>query len=230
MERKTMIIITIIICILLYGIIAVGESLFDNPDYKKAKELNRMAEKAFEEGDYDKAYEYAEEAKEYIEKADAYASMLVLRNKANTIMYKASKRIEYVNSQGGETTFPQEYKKALTDFQFAKSAYNKEDYERCIEYSNRVIQDLEGIGPKTTLPKYYKVRLIPRRRDCFWRIAEYKFIYNNPWKWSVIYEANKEKLRDPNNPHLIFPGQTFIIPSINGEIREGTYDPKKSYL
>ena len=101
MERKTMIIITIIICSLLYGIIAVGESLFDNPDYKKAKELNRMAEKAFEEGDYDKAYEYSEEAKEYIKKADAYASMLVARNKANKIMYKASKRIEYVNSPTG---------------------------------------------------------------------------------------------------------------------------------
>ncbi len=230
MERKTMIIITIIICVILYGIIAVGESLFDNPDYKKAKELNRMAEKAFEEGDYDKAYEYAEEAKKYTEKADAYASMLVLRHRANTLIYKASKRIEYAKNQGGETSFPQEYKNAMANFKVARSSYDSEDYDKCIEYSNKVIEDLEGIVPKISLPKYYKVRLIPRRRDCFWRIAEYKFIYNDPWKWPVIYEANKQKLRYPNNPHLIFPGQIFIIPSVNGEIREGTYDPKKSYL
>ena len=230
MERKTMLIITLVITLVLLGIIALGESFFDNPDYKKAKELTRMAEKAFSEGDYDKAYEYAEEAKRYTEKADAYASMLVLRNRANSLMYKASKRIEFVKTQGGEKAHPEEYKKARADFQVAQSAFDSGEYERSIEYANRVIGGLEGIVPRSPLPKYYRVRLIPKKRDCFWRIAEYKFIYSNPWKWTVIYEANRQKLKEPDNPHLIFPGQTFLIPSINGEFREGTYDPKNEYV
>ena len=59
----------------------------------------------------------------------------------------------------------------------------------------------------------YTVRLIPERRDCLWRIAEYKFIYGDPWKWPVIYKANKEEIG--SNPHLIFPGQVFDIPALD---------------
>lgn len=58
----------------------------------------------------------------------------------------------------------------------------------------------------------YQVRLIPERRDCLWRIAEYEFIFNNPWKWPVIYQANKEQIKDP---HMIFPGQLFDIPGLD---------------
>ena len=79
------------------------------------------------------------------------------------------------------------------------------------------------------LPALYIVRLIPERRDCLWRIAEYPFIYGDPLKWSLIYEANKKNLRDPSNPDLIFPGQELQIPSIHGEKREGTFDASKRY-
>jgi nucleoid-associated protein YgaU len=77
----------------------------------------------------------------------------------------------------------------------------------------------------TALPKYYVVRLIPEARDCFWRIAEYPFIYGDSSLGGIIYRANKEKLKDPENPDLIFPGQVFLIPSINGEVRIGVFNP-----
>ena len=77
-----------------------------------------------------------------------------------------------------------------------------------------------------TLPRYYTVRLIPERRDCFWRIAEYDFVYDDPWKWRKLYEANKEKLADPANPDLIHPGTVLRIPSIDGEEREGMWNPE----
>ena len=67
------------------------------------------------------------------------------------------------------------------------------------------------------------------RRDCFWRIAGYPFVYNDPWKWKTLYEANKSILEDPNNADLIQPGQVFTIPSLQGEERDGEYDPEKSY-
>jgi nucleoid-associated protein YgaU len=61
--------------------------------------------------------------------------------------------------------------------------------------------------------KKYTVRLIPQRRDCLWRIAEYDSIYGNPRLWPRIYKANKAKIR---NPDLIFPGQVFDIPPKSG--------------
>jgi len=79
---------------------------------------------------------------------------------------------------------------------------------------------------KAVLPKYYIVRLIPEDRDCLNQIAGYEFIYNDPEKWQILWEANKNILKDPNNPHLIFPGQIFEIPVIGDEIREGTYIPE----
>jgi len=56
----------------------------------------------------------------------------------------------------------------------------------------------------------YTVRLIPERRDCLWRIAEYEDVYGDPWKWPSIYSANKDQIKDPD---LIFPGQELIIPA-----------------
>jgi len=229
MERKTMIIVTIVIGVILYGIIAIGASLSENPDYVKAKELNKKAQKAYAEGDYDKAYEYAEQARAHVAKADAYVANLGLRHKANTLFYQASKRVEFARQKGGKVASSQSYKRAVSDLEIAKTALSSDQYERSIEHSNKVIAALNGFVPSSPLPKYYRVRLIPRRRDCFWHIAGYKFIYNNPWKWKHIYEANKSKLKDPDNPNLIFPGQVLVIPSLNGEFREGTYDPKKAY-
>lgn len=57
--------------------------------------------------------------------------------------------------------------------------------------------------------KTYKVRYIPENRDCLWKIAGYKSIYNNSRLWPKIYRANKGKIK---NPDLIYPGQVFKIP------------------
>ncbi|MDH7552568.1 MAG: DUF4398 domain-containing protein [Spirochaetota bacterium] len=53
----------------------------------------------------------------------------------------------------------------------------------------------------------YKVKYNPAKRDCLWRIAE-KF-YNDGFKWNVIYDANRDKVKNPN---LIKPGWILKIP------------------
>lgn len=70
--------------------------------------------------------------------------------------------------------------------------------------------------------KQYTVRLIPERRDCLWRIAEYKTIYGDPFKWTRIYKANKGQIK---NPDLIFPGQVFDIPPASGELTKPVVKP-----
>ncbi len=44
--------------------------------------------------------------------------------------------------------------------------------------------------------------------DCLWNIAKKDYIYNDPFKWPTIYEANKDKIKDPD---LIYPNQVFKI-------------------
>jgi len=76
--------------------------------------------------------------------------------------------------------------------------------ENGTESSSEENEDEVGAGWKT-----YKVRYIPENRDCLWKIAGYKKIYNNPRLWPKIYRANKAKIK---NPDLIYPGQVFKIP------------------
>lgn len=45
--------------------------------------------------------------------------------------------------------------------------------------------------------------------DCLWKIAGFSWIYDNPLEWPKIYEANKDKIKDPD---LIYPGQVLDIP------------------
>ncbi|MEO0142864.1 MAG: LysM peptidoglycan-binding domain-containing protein [candidate division WOR-3 bacterium] len=45
--------------------------------------------------------------------------------------------------------------------------------------------------------------------DCLWLIASYLSIYSDAKRWPEIYEANKDKIKDPD---LIYPKQVFVIP------------------
>ena len=91
-------------------------------------------------------------------------------------------------------------------------------------------QTVNTEGKVTVLPLYYTVVQRTPLTDALWRIAGYSFIYNNPIQWYMLYNANRNILRDPNNPDLILPGQLLTIPSINGETRSGTYDPNLEYI
>ena len=46
-----------------------------------------------------------------------------------------------------------------------------------------------------------------KKGDCLWNIA--KKFYGNGSKYTKIYEANKDKIK---NPQLIYAGQVLVIP------------------
>jgi len=163
-------------------------------------------------------------------------AMMVLKYQANGWIKTAQNRLVDAREMGAEENYPQEWQQASEEFANAQLTFKDAEYEQSIEHSKNVIALLQDVKPKEPVveegpvfPKYYVVRLIPADRDCFNKIAGYPFVYNDKYKWRGLYEANKEKLRQPNNPHLINPGQVFIIPSISGEKREGTWDPNKDY-
>ncbi|MDR2922238.1 MAG: hypothetical protein LBU85_02705 [Treponema sp.] len=89
-----------------------------------------------------------------------------------------------------------------------------------------VAQLLDGPVP---LPAAYTVRPWSVSKDCFWNIAGFPWVYGNPRQWRILYNANKSKLPNPNNPNILEPGTVLEIPSIKGETRQGAWDSGKTY-
>lgn len=67
--------------------------------------------------------------------------------------------------------------------------------------------DLIYPGWVLLIPTLDNYNVIPG--DYLGLIASYLSIYSNSKRWPEIYEANKDKIKDPD---LIYPKQTFVIP------------------
>ena len=98
--KKTILLSLIILGLLFLASSVSAQSLLDNPDYKKAVELQRQAEEAYAEGDYDTAREYSRQAKEYIERSNTYVENRLLIYRANSLLKAAQERVSYFNSVG----------------------------------------------------------------------------------------------------------------------------------
>jgi len=62
--------------------------------------------------------------------------------------------------------------------------------------------------------------------DHLWGIAKKKEHYANPFAWPMIYQANRDQIK---NPDLIFPKQMFKIPNLSEE-EKAKYDKiRKNY-
>lgn len=217
-------------CLLLVALVGLfAQSLSDNEYLVRSRELEVLARNAFDDGDYDAAADYAAQATEFARLSDEYVAAVLARREADSSIAAAEARIQAVEAFKTSGSYADLLTEARYLLDSAVEAYGDEAYETARDRADSVIPLLASASDGTPLPAVYVVRAIPGRSDCLWRIAEYPFIYNNPLKWPVIYEANKRTFRDPGNPNLIFPGQKLTIPSLRGETRAGTWDPKATY-
>ena len=68
----------------------------------------------------------------------------------------------------------------------------------------------------------FSFEYVVKKGDCLWDLAG-KF-YKDPFLWPIIYEANKDKIRDPN---LIYPWQRLEIPPYKKETKEEVTQEKE---
>lgn len=94
--------------------------------------------------------------------------------------------------------------RALTALRREKVALLPEFYNKIIEVQ-REINSIRGRARSNT----YTVGTWSEDRDCLWNIAGKEQIYNDPFMWPKIWQANTDKIR---NPDLIYPGQVLTIP------------------
>ena len=203
-----------------------AEMAYDNERYVPAKNLAEEVSSIL--SDDFQAQVLAERQAKEAEKA-RLAQLEQLKAMAEENITKANDKLAWAVSKNAKNNYPELLGKGSAELDAAKAAFADQDYQGAFDKAATAFNTLSAIAEFAPLPAKYTVRLIPERRDCLWRIAEYPFIYNNPLKWPVLYEANKKTFKDPSNPNLIFPGQVLQIPSIKGEKRDGMWDPKKTY-
>ena len=144
---KRSIIFIAVLVVLFFSVFSVAaQSLLDNPDYKKAQELQRQSERAYSDGDYDKAYEYAEEAKRYIELSNKYVTRRVLTYRANSWLKRAMSRVNYFKSVGVDPQYAGVFAQAQADLALAQRSFDAGVYEESITYSQKVVNELEGVS------------------------------------------------------------------------------------
>jgi nucleoid-associated protein YgaU len=208
---------------------AFAASYKNNTYQKLANEYTKKAEAALDAGEYALSEEYAAKAAENAELSKAYIDKMLAQGNAEKAIAEAKKKLDWAKSVNADKTFPTAYSAAEEAFSNANSAYEKEDYLSALQYAKAVSDALEGVHEVTPLPQFYVVRPWAETKDCYWNISGRKYVYNNPLLWENLYQANKSKMPRPNDPNLILPGMKMEIPSISGELREGTYNPNKDY-
>lgn len=212
----------------------VAASLFavsykNNTYQKLADEYTRKAEQALDAGAYDDAYEYSKKAEENAELSKAYIKMMMARSNAEDSIKLAKNQLAWAEKIDAPHTFPMAYTSAKENLENAETAFAAEDFEKAEAYANQCLAALDGVREVTPLPEYYIVKPWAETKDCYWNISGRPYIYNNPLLWENLYQANKGNMPKPEDPNLILPGMKMKIPSLTGEYRSGTYNPKKEY-
>ncbi len=155
------------------------------------------------------------------------------RKEAQELLEIAKKELIKELKTGAGKYYKKELKKINEFIQFASDNFKNEKYPESISISKQAIEMINTFDYNNLkleiFPRYYKVQDYSETKDCLWKIAEEKFVYNDPLKWIVLFDENKKRLINPDDPNVILKWKLIEIPSLNGEIREGIYNPKNKY-
>ncbi|MDR1910115.1 MAG: LysM peptidoglycan-binding domain-containing protein [Spirochaetaceae bacterium] len=213
---------------------AVPGKALDNDYYLQSLRYTGLARYSYETGDYDASTAYAEEAMRYARLSDGYVADQALLAARNRIYWASSAAVN------APARYPRQFGEAEAALADARERRDQEDFSGTVAAANRVYAALEGIsavrpaeqGPDRSpaaLPATYTVRDWASSRDCLWNIAGRPWAYGDSRKWRLLYDANRSRLPEPDNPNLIEPGMVLEIPSVQGETRRGLWSPGTVY-
>jgi len=195
----------------------------NNDFFIESIRLTRLAQETFDYGDYDASASFAEEAIRYAQLSNEFI--------ADQLIGEAGRRLNWANSNNIESLYPYDYSEGKKFYEASLTAQSEADWDKAIYSAAKEIEifTLLEEGKSAYLPALYTVRTWSSVRDCLWNIAAYSWVYGDPHKWRILYNANRAKLPNPNNPDLLEPGMVLEIPSISGEDRGGMWVPSTTY-
>ena len=234
----------VLIGVLLMPTVSVvgAQDLFDNDFMQQAIETREQAEEALNAEEYERSIELSKQAQELQRLAREEAERLFAAFRARAFKAQAEGAIDAADRSNA---LNDELRTVLEDargfYREGVVFFDDEEFVLSTLSFQNVLATLETarLWPNDSLaalqaerlqrlPEFYRVRLIPTDRDSFSKIAGYDFVYGDITKWPELYQANKDKIVDGDNPDLIHPGQLFVIPSLSGEARGGEWAPLDS--
>jgi nucleoid-associated protein YgaU len=207
----------------------------NNTYYLESLRLTALAQETYDNGNYDVSFDYAMEAIKYAQLSDEYVALQLKIKAADDAIQAAHSRLDWAAAVDAPNRYPNEFTQAQNFYEQAINERSAESWDGAIEAANQVlialanVQEAPPVPEKPVLPAQYTVRPWAVSKDCLWNIAGQPGVYGDPAKWRLIYEANRTRLPNPNNPNLIRPGMVLEIPSIQGEVRVGMWDSSANY-
>ncbi len=187
---------------------AAGANEYASDSLKTAEEAFTSAQASYENKKSEEVEKYANQAIELANKSKEEATSA--KNEAERIIgvkNDYTQQLEELNTKIDEIkAVPEYYQKTQDLIEQAKAEFDAGEYDKALETLTLANDTFnKGLEIKNSKPASYKVV----RGDCLWNIAKKEKIYGDPFRWPVIYKANKDKIRDPD---LIYPRQVFKIP------------------
>jgi len=197
----------------------IPEGIRNNEYYQESLRLSKAAQDAYDKGLYDESAVNAEEAIKYAKLSDAYVT--------EQLIAEAKRHLDWADANNIQTRYPNIYNSGKAYYEESLAAQKKSELSKANVAAINAIEVLGSMAGErpAALPGQYTVRSWRNERDCLWNIAGYPFVYGDPWKWRLLYDANKSKLPNPNNPNVIEPGTVLDIPALPGETRSGMWTP-----
>ncbi|MDR2370340.1 MAG: LysM peptidoglycan-binding domain-containing protein [Treponema sp.] len=211
---------------------AIPQSIRNNRYFVESVRLTNLAQESYEYGDYDASTNYAAEALRYAQLSDEYVALQLKINVANDAIAAAKARLDWAAANDVSARYPKEYGEARNYYDTSLSARSAQDWDTAITAASNVLYTLafvEALERTAALPAQYTVWPWAVARDCLWNIAGRPWAYGDPNKWRLLYEANKSKMPQPDNPDLIHPDMILDIPALQGETRQGMWDAGRDY-
>ncbi len=223
-------ILTAVFVFCLAGLIPLFAASYDNNEFqRKSRAFTVLAERSYDDGAYDDAVLYAREAEKNAELSVAFIEKMIARAETETLLFTAHTRLSWAKAINAEKYFPAAVVDASAALVTGDDLFASEEYADAKTYAQKALDALALVREVIPLPATYVVTTWESAKECFWNIAANPAVYGDPFKWEELYKANRKALANPSDPDLVQPGMIVTIPSIQGEYREGTYDPSIKY-
>ncbi len=223
-------ILTTVFVFCLAGLIPLFAASYDNNEFqRKSRAFTVLAERAYDDGAYDDAVLYAREAEKNADLSAAFIEKMIARAETETLLFTAHTRLSWAKGINAEKYFPAAVVDASAALAAGDDLFAAEEYADAKTYAQKALDALALVREVIPLPATYVVTTWESAKECFWNIAANPAVYGDPFKWEELYKANRKALVNPSDPDLVQPGMIVTIPSIQGEYREGTYDPSIKY-
>jgi nucleoid-associated protein YgaU len=215
----------------------ISYNLRRNKYFLESLRQRNLANLALSEGEYEMSETYSAEAVRYAQLSDEYIAEQLKRQRATRAVADARRHLEWAKTAQAPKYYPDEYESASEHYSQALAARDGEDWDNALAYAMLVENDLAGVAAPPVegeppedlpeLPSKYTVRPWDQFGDCFWNIAYW--FYGDYSKWPLLFEANRDKLPDRDNPDLVEVGTIIDIPPVKNEVRLGMWDSGRPY-